>query len=238
MNLSKRLKAVEKLLLPGNRLADIGCDHGYLCIDAVRSGLFSSATAADIHSGPLEKARENIEESQLNDRISCCLSDGFSSLEPNFDCAVICGMGGLLIRDILKQGKEKWLSAKQLLLGPHSETEELRKWILKDTPFSIFRECVVKDAGKYYVLLDVRPENEPDASLPKLCRDPLFIRYGVPSLQTDPELYSEYLGFLREKALAAARKISIESASPSVERRKLLTAAAEEIDYIQKEYLE
>ena len=41
-------------------MADIGTDHAYLPIWAIRQGLTSYAVASDINEGPLEAARRNM----------------------------------------------------------------------------------------------------------------------------------------------------------------------------------
>ena len=42
---------------PGQRVADIGTDHGYLAIYLLRSGRARRVLAADIAPQPLERAR-------------------------------------------------------------------------------------------------------------------------------------------------------------------------------------
>jgi tRNA (adenine22-N1)-methyltransferase len=61
MQLSKRLSAVAELVTPGSRLADVGCDHGYISIALVKAGIIPSAIAMDVNEGPLMRARQNIE---------------------------------------------------------------------------------------------------------------------------------------------------------------------------------
>ena len=55
MNLpiSTRLLACCSFINPGDRVADIGCDHGYLGIYLLKNGLAKSVIAADINRGPL-----------------------------------------------------------------------------------------------------------------------------------------------------------------------------------------
>lgn len=208
MNYSKRILETVRLMTPGCKLADIGCDHGYMCICALEQKIFRSAVASDIRPGPLSRAQENIRLSGYEHQISTGLSNGFQKISPDFDCAVICGMGGLLIRDILSADPQKWSGAAQLILGPHSETEELRSYILNETGFGIKRESVVKDSGKFYVLLDVRPKNEIDRKVIKSCLSGEMLRFGNPLLQEDPEEYRSHLKTLRSKTELALQKAS------------------------------
>ena len=66
MNLSKRLTAVAAMVSPGNRLADIGTDHGYVPIYLVEKGIVPSAIAMDVRRGPLEKAAQILKYTALN----------------------------------------------------------------------------------------------------------------------------------------------------------------------------
>ena len=68
MQLSKRLKTVAAFVSEGNRLADIGTDHGYIPIYLVKNGICPKAYAMDINKGPLERANEHIVEEGLNDK--------------------------------------------------------------------------------------------------------------------------------------------------------------------------
>ena len=67
MNLpiSKRLLACCNFVCKGDRVADIGCDHGYLGIYLLKNQIASHIYACDINEGPLNAAifnSENIEE--------------------------------------------------------------------------------------------------------------------------------------------------------------------------------
>ena len=107
MQLSKRLEAIASMVTPGNRLVDVGCDHGYLPIALVRRQIIPSAIAMDVRSGPLGRAKENIEAYGLNPYIETRLSDGLEALQPGEgDTLSVAGMGGPLIERILSRNVE------------------------------------------------------------------------------------------------------------------------------------
>lgn len=204
MKYSERILETVNLLEPATSLADIGCDHGYMAILAAQRSLFQTIYACDVKSGPLSKAAENIQAFQLEATIQTILSDGFSNVPKDVSSAVICGMGGLLIRRILENGMEQMKSLHQLVLGPHSETEELREFILQKTNFGIYRETALLDAGKHYVLMDVRPK-DPENKKSFYCSDK-EIRFGTILNQTNPAAYVRHLEYLldrSEKALSS-----------------------------------
>lgn len=56
MQLSLRLSAVAGLVTRGNRLADVGCDHGYLPVYLYQKGIIPHGIAMDVRPGPLSRA--------------------------------------------------------------------------------------------------------------------------------------------------------------------------------------
>ena len=94
MNLSKTTDGCCRNGQSGNRLADIGTDHGYVPIYLVEKGIVPSAIAMDVRRGPLEKAAHNIKVHGLEQLIQTRLSDGLKQLRENeADTVLIAGMG-------------------------------------------------------------------------------------------------------------------------------------------------
>ncbi|MCL1845538.1 MAG: class I SAM-dependent methyltransferase, partial [Defluviitaleaceae bacterium] len=122
--LSPRLAAVLSCVEKCGVLADIGTDHAYLPIEAVRAGLCERAIACDVSVGPLEFAARNIRAAGLCDETFCNeaddnswqtyglietrLGDGLAPLAADkADCIVIAGMGGMKIIEILQAEKKR-----------------------------------------------------------------------------------------------------------------------------------
>ena len=61
--ISARLLACCNFVGRGNRVADIGCDHGYLALHLLPTGVARSVIASDINEGPLRSAVRNAEKS-------------------------------------------------------------------------------------------------------------------------------------------------------------------------------
>ena len=59
--LSRRLQECCRFIHPGDRVADIGCDHGYLGIYLLKNQIASFVYASDINEGPLNAAVFNSE---------------------------------------------------------------------------------------------------------------------------------------------------------------------------------
>ena len=57
--ISDRLLACAQFVRPGDRVADVGCDHGYLSIHLLTEGIAAFCIASDINDGPLRSALRN-----------------------------------------------------------------------------------------------------------------------------------------------------------------------------------
>lgn len=155
MELSERLKVIKSLVPNGARLLDIGSDHAFLPIALLKEGAISEAVVTDINKGPLERGRENFARLFPGAKVSFVLSDGFDKVgQGAADVASICGMGGLLISDILRRAGQK-AEKMLLLLQPMSHQNELRRYLWSNG-FSIEDELFAVEGDKAYVILKVR----------------------------------------------------------------------------------
>lgn len=153
MELSNRLNTIASFVTDGYRTADIGTDHGYIPIFLTETGKCPKAYAMDVNPGPLERAKQHIEDVGMGDKITCILSDGLNQLPlGEVDSIVIAGMGGDLMVRILEEGKEKLQGIKELVLSPQSHFEKVRR-LLHRLGFRILEEEMLKEDGKYYGIL-------------------------------------------------------------------------------------
>ena len=157
--ISDRLLACCGFVSPGERVADIGCDHGYLSIHLLLTGKARSAIAADINEGPLLSAVRNAEKYGVRDKIEFYLSDGAKKIPRDFDTMVCAGMGADTIVSILEAAP--WLrdARYRLVLQCQSKTPMLRQY-LSETGFRIYEESVLRDGRFLYTVMEVswRPE--------------------------------------------------------------------------------
>lgn len=158
MQLSKRLHAVASLVSPGNRVADVGCDHAYTSIYLVEHKISPRVIAMDVNQGPIDRANENIKKYGYEDQIITRKSDGLEKLEPGeADTVLIAGMGGALTVEILTEKLKVVQTLKELVLQPQSEIYKVRR-MLTDNGFFITSENMIKEYGKYYVMMKAEPE--------------------------------------------------------------------------------
>lgn len=212
MKLSERLETIASLVPKGSIVADIGTDHGYIPIFLVSEGICPSAYAMDVRKGPLERAREHVKEYRLEEQITLRLSDGLKRLNPGeADTIVIAGMGGGLVCRILEEGRHVWENTKRFILSPQSELSFVRAYLEKNG-FAILREEMLKEEGKYYVVMEV---GHGSMELSRAC----YYEFGKNLIQEKHPVLAEFLE--REKnTLTQILESLPEQASESTEKRK------------------
>ena len=195
--LSPRLQCCCDFVRPGDRVADIGCDHGYLSIYLLKNNIAASVIASDINEQPLQSAVKNAERFDVRDRISFYLSDGVRNIPRDFDTLVCAGMGGDTMVSILSAAP--WLrdGKYRLILQCQSKTPMLRKY-LTENGFVIHREKVLRDGRFLYTVMEThfRPGEAPLT---------IGQQHFPPALLADPtpetKEYYERLLFSLERAI-------------------------------------
>lgn len=193
--LSLRLAKIASFIKKGERVADIGTDHGYLPIYLRRENISPAVLACDIRMSPLSVAMKNVTLSNT-DGVAFRLCDGLEGIEKNeVDTIVIAGMGGELICDILSRCGWARSSGKHFILQPMNSPEIVREFLYKNG-YSLCAEAAVADGGRIYTVMDVLAT--PDST----ARDEEFFFTGLlnPEKECDREMlakqYSRLLGCL------------------------------------------
>lgn len=178
-----RISAVCSLIRPSRNLADIGCDHGLVAAYALDFGI-GEVIAADISEGSLQKARRLLAG---RGNVRFVISDGFDGIPVRVEQAVVSGMGGQKIADIISRCPYR----PALVLGAQHNVKELRVF-LSGGGYRIVEDFCVCDRGKYYDFIRAE-EGKADAL------DAVQLAYGAFYKRKNPYLY--------DFAAAAADKI-------------------------------
>lgn len=156
MELSKRLMCIVNNMDKCESVIDVGTDHGYIPIYAVKNKICTKAIASDINKGPKEKAESNVRFEGVSDKIQCRLGAGLATVKfGEVESAIIAGMGGNLIRDIIVQDIKKVQKFKYMILQPAQNAEILREFLYKG-PFEILKEDLVIDENIFYEVFKVK----------------------------------------------------------------------------------
>lgn len=166
--LSDRLLCCADHISGGIRVADIGCDHGYLGIYLLESGRASSVIASDVNEAPLQSAMRNAQKYGVSEKMTFYLSDGAKNIPRNFDALICAGIGGDTMIHILEASP--WLRCDQytLVLQCQSKTPMLRKY-LSDMGWHIEKESVVRDGKFLYTVMCIRWQPDAPRLTPGQC---------------------------------------------------------------------
>lgn len=197
ISLDPRLSMIAEMVGTCACCADIGSDHGRLGAFLLQSRRCERAVLTDMSAPSLEKARRLIALLGLEDRTDFRVCDGARGLDMPVDAAVIAGMGGETIAEIL-EGAEGRLDGARLILQPNVAAPHLRESLVQGG-WRISDERLVRDGRRIYLILEARRGEQ---LLSERERE-----VGPVLLQKKPALLRDYCDFrlrVAKKALAGA----------------------------------
>lgn len=223
--LTKRLLALADYIESGQIIADIGTDHAYLPIFLVHSGRCPLVIASDVKSSPIEVAQKNINKSGLGAKIELRLGCGLQVLRPDeVQVAIIAGMGGNTIKQILKQTPEVLVTLKRLVLQPMNDQAHLRYWLITNG-WCLVDETLVSEDEHLYNVIVAQPGREP-------VYDSLILEVGPKLIEKKHRLLPELLTKLKHKyqlVLAGVSKSNKPAAKIKLEQVKKHLRQLEEL---------
>ncbi|HEX9062983.1 MAG TPA: class I SAM-dependent methyltransferase [Clostridia bacterium] len=150
MELKGRLRLIAENVPECRKICDIGTDHAYIPIYLVKNRVCELAVASDVKKGPIEAAQRNICQYGLQDVIETRLGYGLETISPGeCETAVIAGMGGILISQILEKSIGVAKAAELLVLQPQNSIDILRRWLYQ-SGFDILDEQLTNEGEKIY----------------------------------------------------------------------------------------
>ena len=151
---SKRLTAVFHMTPAVHCVGDIGCDHGYISHALLDTNRAEKVIATDISAPSLNKAATLL-SGAFHGRFETRLGDGFAPIaEGEIQGAIIMGMGGQLIADILARGKDVVNSLDWCIVQPMQGAEDLFDY-LNRSGFRLMEADLVEERGKFYPLMKI-----------------------------------------------------------------------------------
>lgn len=182
--ISKRIDAIAKYTKDSYKITDVGCDHGYLIIEALKNYGVTYAVAIDNKPRPLEFAINNVEKEGLKDKVKFSLSSGLEDLDLDSDTIIISGLGGILISHIIDDNIKK-INNQKLILQANRNNYDLRKY-LNNNGFTFLEEEIIFDSF-YYQIMVVRKDKQN-----KLLTESDLL-YGPINIQEKSKLFIELL---------------------------------------------
>ena len=204
---SKRLQSIISWI-DCDVIADVGCDHAYVAVEAVLEQKAKKAYACDIASGPLEHAKQTIETYQVQNQVTCILMNGIENLPEDVEQIIIAGMGSSTMISILEEGV---LNNMSLLLSPHKDAHLLRQYLM-DAGFTIEKEKIVQEDSHFYPVMKVSRGKQ------ELSDDEIY--YGV-HVETSLD-YTSFLQYEYQKWTSILEKIPAHKQSDIAKRIEYL----------------
>ena len=211
ISLDQRLSKIAEMLGTCSCCADIGSDHGRRGAFLLQTGRCSHMCLTDISALSLEKARKLIALLGLQDKTSFHVGDGAQIIDRKIDAAVIAGMGGETIAEIIEGSCGK-LDGARLILQPNVAAPYLRRK-LNELGWMITGEELVRDGRRIYLVLEARQG--------KQLLSGQEYEVGPVLLKKKPELLADYAAFrirVAKKALEGAQMGNDESIAAALKR--------------------
>ncbi len=216
MDISNRLKFIIKHIDRCNCIADIGSDHGYIPIYAVKNNLCNKAIASDINKGPVEKAKLNASSDRVSSFVDVRLGSGLKTINAGeANGVIIAGMGGNLIIDILKADIEKVKLLDFIILQPAQNPEVLREY-LYNNGYDVLKEDLCFDEGIFYELFKVKKSTE---SIGKL--DKIYYEISPEYIKGKEKVYYKYLDYKKDKYEKILSHIKDNSESAKIRKSEI-----------------
>lgn len=212
ISLDPRLSAIAEMLGNCACCADIGSDHGRLGAFLLQNHRCERAVLTDISRDSLEKARKLIALLGLEDRCEFRVGDGARALDGPVDAAVIAGMGGETVAEIVERADGK-LDGARLILQPNVAAPELRAR-LNAAGWRVTDEELARDGRRIYVIL-VAEQGEQALSEREIEVGPVLLAKRHPLLGD----YADFRRRVDRKALDGARAGGDGAAIRELERR-------------------
>lgn len=158
ISLDPRLSMIAEMLGTCACCADIGSDHGRLGAFLLQNHRCERMCLTDISAPSLDKARKLIALLGLEEKTGFYVGDGALALQEKVDAAVIAGMGGETISEILENSDGR-LDGARLILQPNVAAPQLRR-CLNARGWKIVNEALVRDGRRIYVIIEAHPGDQ------------------------------------------------------------------------------
>lgn len=214
MKLSKRLQAIADLVAEKTIVADIGTDHGYIPKYLIDKNISKMVIAADISYNSLKKTIDYVNNYNYS-KIIPRVGDGLDVIKPfEVDTAIISGMGGILIKEILDKDKNKTSTITNFILQPNIGSSELREYLIENN-FKIIDEDLVKEDGKYYEIIYAKKGKD-------FIGKNIYLEIGKKLIEKNHPLLEEYIEFKINSIKKIVEQLKDKTTEKSVNRIKEL----------------
>lgn len=206
--LQKRLQTVLNLIESVSTIADVGTDHGWLAIALYKANKAKKVIAIDVNKGPLESAKRAISLEGLDEVIECRLGNGLAvTHKGEVDCAIMCGMGGFLMKEIIENGPEL---LPYYILQPQSGRAQLKQFLVS-LGYTILDEVCVEENRHYYDIWVVKKCHTKDPIYSGLSLESPLWEHGAILYEKKDALWISHMEKQRKQAEKIVRAMKLDT---------------------------
>lgn len=209
--MTERLNEIFSVIPECKTFADVGCDHGYIARAMLESGKCERAVISDVSAKCLAKAENLLSDYIAEGRAVSAVSDGFEKI-PCADCALVAGMGGEEIIEILKNAP---FFPEKLVLQPMKNCRKTRIFAV-ETGYRIISDYTFFADGVYYDIISLERGKD------ELTEEEA--EFGRTNVEKRPKAFTERLKaeIIRLKGFAANPALSEKSRAEFIKKAENL----------------
>lgn len=146
--MTDRIKKLVSYLDKCKTFADVGCDHGYCTLYMLKNGLCESALVSDVSAPSLKKAETLLREYIAAGKVRSYCCAGLERTDKDCEQALIAGMGGDEITEILNNS----FIPQKFVLQPMKNAARVREYLIKNGAY-ISRDEYFLSGNKFYCVI-------------------------------------------------------------------------------------
>ncbi|MGN0807466.1 MAG: tRNA (adenine(22)-N(1))-methyltransferase [Candidatus Coproplasma sp.] len=179
-----RIEKICSYIDSSSTFADIGCDHGYCTLHALKSGKCQSAIIADVSAKSLAKAESLLSGYIGQGRCKSVCCDGLKKIPSDCEQVLIAGMGGMEIIKILTEG----FIPERFIFQPMKNAKELRMYLIANGS-KITADDIFFDNNYYFIIKGERSGGTESYSEEELAfgrdslKNPLFKEFAQEEIE-------------------------------------------------------
>ncbi|MBE5780702.1 MAG: SAM-dependent methyltransferase [Clostridiales bacterium] len=195
-----RISSIVCLASPCDSIADIGCDHGYIGLQLLKKDKCSETVEVDISEPSLQKAVDLFTEKGISSRARFVVGDGLAPAK-GVDAAIIAGLGGKLIIDLINKDIHIARAMDYLILQPNNSAAELRRYVTEHG-FTIIDEAICYENRRHYAIMRIEPSRTLPLSEMEAELGPINLERNHPILMD----YARYRLKVKQKMICTMNK--------------------------------
>lgn len=220
-----RILTICSMIGEAKRVVEIGADHGLISLTLAQRKDIDEILSTDISPASLSKLKDllnkpRLKGSEAGRKIRLHVGDGLKDLPWDWaDVLILTGMGGNLILSILEGNFSLAQKASQWILGPQSDLSPVRTFLI-EKGLGV-QERMAEEGGKYYPLLDVRPDEPMKDFYREALSSPFMMEYGPDLLRKRDPILLRLLHRDQEKIEQILKALNSKNRSALMRREDL-----------------